>query len=109
MFLAHRTRQRLCVVLASCVVYALVIAVVAMLFPREGKSFASSFGWWLVAIPAGIAAYAALEVFGTWSLDRPFWQSLPRWARILLLVLLISFGVIGTLLLSQHFEGRRAA
>jgi hypothetical protein len=108
-FLAHRTRQRLRVVLASCTTYALVVAVVAVLFPCEGKSFASSFGWWLVAIPAGLAVYAALELFGTFGLGLPFWPRMPSWARVLLLVLLISLGAVGAVLLSQYFEGRRAA
>jgi hypothetical protein len=108
-FLAHRTWQRLRVVLASCATYALVVAVVAALFPREGKSFASSFGWWLVAIPAVLLFYAALELFGTWGLGLPFWQRMPSWVRVLLLVLLVSLCAVGGVFLSQYFESRRAA
>ena len=109
MFLPHRTRQRFRVVLASCIGYALVVFVVAALFPREGKSFASSFGWWCVAIPTGLAAYAALELCGTWGLGLPLWQRMPSWARVLFLVLLVSLGVVGAVLLSQQFKGPRAA
>ena len=105
MFIAHRTKQRFRVALAVCVVYALLVATVAAVFPREGKSFASSFGWWLLAIPFGLVVYAALEFFGTWSLGLPFWHRMPGWARVLLLVALISFCAVGVALLSQYLRG----
>jgi hypothetical protein len=82
---AHRTKQRIRVALTVCAVYALLVAAVAAVFPHEGKSFASSFGWWLLAVPFGLVAYAALELFGTWSLSLPFWQRMPSWARVFLL------------------------
>lgn len=91
MFFAHRTRQRIRIALVASLLYALLVASIAALFPQEGKSFLSSFGWWMVAIPVCVATYAALELFGTWSLELPFWRRMPSWARVLLLVTIVSF------------------
>lgn len=94
MFFAQRTRQRFRVAAAVCAVYALFVAAVAVLFPREGSPFASSFGWWFVAVPTALLGYAALELFGTWSLGLPFWQRMPSWGRIVLLVAIICLIVL---------------
>lgn len=94
MFFAHRTKQRLRAALVLCIVFALLVAAVAGLFPREGKNFPSSFVWWLVAIPVSMVACAALELLGTWGLGLPFWRRVPSWARITLLVALISLTVV---------------
>jgi hypothetical protein len=94
-FFAYRTKQRFRVALAICVVYALLVAMVAAVFPYEGRSFASLFGWLLLAIPVGLVGYAALEFFGTWGLGLPFWQRMSNWVRVLLLVALISVGAAG--------------
>lgn len=94
MFFAHRTRQRFRVALVAWVVYAAIVATAAALYPREGKSFASSFVWWLAAIPVALVAYAALELFGTWSLGLPFWRRMPSWARVILLVAIICLVVV---------------
>lgn len=104
MFLAHRTKQRLRFALLGCVAYALAVAIVSAVLPREGQGFAHTFGWGLVAIPTGLALYAACEMFGTWGLGLPFWQRMPSWARVSLLVLLIGVGVVAALLLRQHFD-----
>ena len=101
MFLAHRTRQRLRIALAACAAYALLTAAVAAMFPREGLGFLASFGWWLCAIPIGLIAYVAVELFGTWSLGLPFWQRMPSSARVLLLVALISSIAVGAFFVSQ--------
>jgi phosphoglycerol transferase MdoB-like AlkP superfamily enzyme len=105
MFFAHRTRQRILIALAACIAYALLVAAAAAIFPRDGKSFASSFGWWLLAIPVGLVAYAALELIGTWSLGLSFWQRMPSWARVLLLVVVISLGAVGAIFVNQYVGG----
>lgn len=74
------------------------------MFPREGKNFAASYGWWLFAIPAWLIAYAALETFSTWGLGLPFWQRMPSWARIFLLVLLICVAFLGVAFLRHFFD-----
>jgi hypothetical protein len=108
-FFAHRTKKRFRVALAVCVAYALLVATVAAVFPREGESFASSFGWWLLAVPVGLGIYATLELFGTWSLSRPFWQRMPSWARVLFLVALIGCGAVGVAFVSQYLGVKSAA
>ena len=103
MLLAHRTKQRLRIAVLASAAYALLAAAVAAVFPREGRGFLQSFGWWLFAIPIGLIAYVALEFFGTWSLGLPFWQRMPSWARVLLLAALISGIAVGAVFISQFF------
>jgi hypothetical protein len=91
MFVAGRAKRRIRAVLVICLTYAAVVAAVASFFPRESRSFAASYAWWLLAIPVFLIGYAALEVFGEWFLDLAFWSRMPSWARVLLLVLIISF------------------
>jgi len=100
-FFAYRTKQRLRIALAVCGAYVALAAAVAVLLPHEGLEFLASFGWWLCAIPAGLVAYIAAELFGTWSLELPFWQRIPSWARVLLLVALISGFAVGAIYVSQ--------
>ena len=83
-------RRRLRFILTACSVYAALAAAVAAMFPREGLNFLGSFAWWLCAIPMGLVACVSLELFGTWSLGRPFWQRMPSWVRVPLLVALIA-------------------
>ena len=78
MFFAHHIKQRLGIAFAAGVTYAVLAAAVAAAFPREGLGFLSSWGWWLRAIPVGLIAYLALELFGTCGLGLPFWQRMPR-------------------------------
>jgi hypothetical protein len=104
-FFAHRMKQRFRIALAVGVAYALMVTTVAAVFPREGKSFVSSFGWWLLAIPVGLVVYAAVELSGTWSLGLPFWQRMPSWARVLLLVAIISCGAVGVAFVTQYLGG----
>jgi uncharacterized membrane protein len=106
MFLAHRIRQHIRIALTGCAVYAFVIAIIAAVFPREDKSLVFSFGWWLVAVPVGLIGYAVLESLCTWCLGLPFWQRLSSWARVLLLVLLISLATVGPVFLWQYFKDR---
>lgn len=108
MFFAYRTRQRIRIGLAICAAYVLLASAAAAIFPRDGESFASSFAWWLLAIPAGLVAYAALETFGGWGLGLPFWSRMPSWARVLLLVAVISLGAVGAVFVSQVIEGAMA-
>ena len=102
MFFAHRTKQRIRIAVVACIAYALLVAVVTVFFPREGNSLLSSFSWWLIAIPVGLATYAVLELFGTWSLGLTFWQRMPGWTRVLLLVVLIAIGTTAAVLVSQY-------
>ena len=100
-FFSHRTNRRLRMAFAACAAYALFAAAVAGVFPREGLGFLASFGWWLCAVPIGLAVYVALELLGTWSLGLPFWQRMPSWARVLLLVALVSCLAVGAIFVSQ--------
>ena len=101
MFFAYRTKQRLRIAFAACIAYALLAAAAAAMLPRAGHSFLESFGWWLCAIPIGLIAYVALESLGTWSLDRPFWNRMPSWVRVLLLVTLVSCCAVGAMIVGQ--------
>jgi hypothetical protein len=58
-------------------------------------------GWWLIAIPVGVAVCAALELFGNWGLGLRFWQRMPSWARVLLLVAIIAVGAVCFVLVAQ--------
>ena len=89
----HRTSQGLRIALVIFAAYALLVAVVAMVFPQAGMSVLSSYGWWLAAIPLGLVTYAAFEFFFTWGLELPFWQRMPSWIRIFLLVIFICTAV----------------
>ena len=100
-FFAYRTKQRLRLAFAVCIAYAVLAAAVAAMLPRAGLGFLESFGWWLCAIPFGLASYVALELFGTWSLDRPFWNRMSSWMRVLLLVTLVSCCAVGAVIVSQ--------
>jgi ABC-type proline/glycine betaine transport system permease subunit len=63
-------------------------------------------GWWLIAIPIGVAVCAVLERFGNWGLGLRFWQRMPSWARVLLLVAIIAVGAVGFVLVAQYLGGR---
>lgn len=101
MLIAHRTKQRLRIGVVACGAYALLAAAVAAVFPSEELGFLPSFGWWLCAIPIGLFAYVALELFGTWSLGLPVWQRMPSSARVLLLVAIICGIAAGAFFISQ--------
>jgi hypothetical protein len=105
MFFARRTRQRIRIAAIACIAYAVLVAVAAAIYPRDERIFASSFGWWLVAFPVVLFAYAAIELICTWGLCQSFWQRLSTWARVLLLVALISFFAVGAVFVSQHIGG----
>ena len=102
---SSRTKQRISIACASCAVYILLVTIIAMVSPRDGKSFVYSFSWWLLGIPVGLLAYAVLELFGAWSLNLLFWQRMPSWGRIMLLVVLISIGAVGVAFIIQPFAG----
>lgn len=101
MFFAHRTKHRLRVALVGCAAYVMLAAGIAAVSPHDGSGFLASFGWWLCAIPVGLVAYVALELFGTWSLGLLFWQRMPSWARVLLLVAVISCCAVGAAFFNQ--------
>jgi len=98
MRLARRTRR---VLLIASTIYLLSVAGLAMFFPVDGRGFTASFGAWLLALPAGLALYAALDFFCTWALERPFWKAMPSWFRVLLLAALICAVLTGVLLLKH--------
>ncbi len=89
MFFSHKARPRLRIALGAILALACLSGLAAALLPREGMRFGLSFIWWLAAIPAGLLACAALELSGNWILGFSFWQRMPAWARILLLVVII--------------------
>ena len=97
---ANQPRRWVLLMVSAAAVFALVAGCLSTFFPRDGEGFFSSIVGWLLALPVGLLVYAALEMAGTWALDRPFWQRLPSWGRILLLVMLVSLVVVGTVLLS---------
>ncbi len=99
----HRTSQGLRFALVIFATYAFLVAVVAMVFPQAGMSVLSSYGWWLAAIPLGLMTYAAFEFFFTWGLELPFWQRMPSWMRIFLLVILICTAVFCAVFIGLPF------
>ena len=103
--MVNRTKQRFWVVCASCAAYIFLAALIAVASPRDGKSFLYSFGWWIVGIPVSLIGYAVLELFGTWGLELRFWQRMPGWGRITLLVMLISMAAIGITFAIQSIAG----
>ncbi len=108
MFLAQRTTRRIRIAFLACFAYALVVILAAVAFPPEGKSFFSSLSWWAIGIPVGLIAYVAIELLGTWFLEFTFWQRMPSWARVLLLVALISIVAIGVNVVIQQLGGYSA-
>ena len=82
----------------------MLTAAVAAWFRRDWLGFVESFGWWLCAIPVGLIAYLAVESFGTWTLALPFWQLMPSWARVLLLVAVISGVAVGAIFVRQFIS-----
>jgi membrane protease YdiL (CAAX protease family) len=108
MFVTYRTKKHMRIVLFICLVYAVLTAAAAAIFPREGKNFASSYAWWLLAIPVILVVYAALEGLGTWFLGLSFWNRIPSWARILLLVLVMSFISVGVILVRDSIGSHDA-
>lgn len=104
MFIAHRTKRRIRAAAVACIAIGVLAAMAAAVLPRDAKTFAASFGWWVWAIPVGLVAYAALEFIGTWSLGQSFWQRMPGWARVCLLVMVISLVAAGAVLVSQPFS-----
>jgi hypothetical protein len=95
MFSTHRTARRIRISFVIFVGYAMLTAVLALGSPRGDASFWSSYGRWIIGIPVCSAAYVALELLGTCALRLQFWQRLPSWARIPLLVSLIGLGILG--------------
>jgi hypothetical protein len=108
MFFARRTRQRIRFALEVSLLCALLVASIAAFFPQEGKPFLSFLSWWIVAIPVCIAAYAALELSGTWSLELPFWQLMPSWVRVLLLVAVVGFIAVFVVMAPEYYWGGNA-
>jgi len=103
---AHRTRSRLRIVVGICAAYILLAGAIAAVVANDGLAFWASFGWWLGAIPIGLAAYLAVEALGTWGLGLAFWQRMPSWARILLLVALICAIAVGVIFVSPFVSHR---
>ena len=89
MVTANQRTRNLRILLALCIGYALLVAVLSTLFPLKGHSPGFSFVWWLAGLSVCLIAYAVLEFAGTWSLERPFWRRLPSWARVSLLVAVV--------------------
>lgn len=108
MSLARRTRNRLCIAVVVCAACVLAAVAAAALFPRKGRSFLQSVAWWLAAIPIGFAACLVVEFAGSWTLERPFWQGLPSWARVMLLVVVICACAVAAVLVARiaGIEGR---
>jgi hypothetical protein len=109
MFLAQRTRQRFKIVLLGTVVYALIVLALALLAPAPNVPFSVAYGRWLLGIPATLIAWASLELIGTCSLNRQFWNRMPSWGRIALLVTLISLFAVAAVWLSTLWQARDAA
>ena len=108
MFIAQRTTRRIRIAFLACFAYALVAILAAVAFPTEGKSFFSSLSWWAIGIPVGLLAYVAVELLSTWFLELTFWQRMPSWGRVLLLVALLSIVAIGVSVVFQQLGGYSA-
>lgn len=103
MFISYRTKQRFRIALAVCLAYALLVAILAALFPTEGRSFSSSFWRWSIAVPVYFCIYVFLELFGAWFLDHSYFHRMSSWVRILFLVLLIVLIVVVVVFIRQYF------
>jgi membrane protease YdiL (CAAX protease family) len=97
MFFSYRTKQKIRVVISICLGYALLVAILAFAFPSEGKSFESSYLYWLVGLPAILFFYGIIERPITRKLNPPFWRGMSAWRRILLVVLCVALGVVAIL------------
>ena len=102
-----RTKKYLPAALLVFLVFAVLAVALAAFFPRESKGFALSYVWWLAASPVFFAIYLTLESSGTWFLERPFWYRIPRWARILLLVAIISFVSAGIFFVGHLIDSHK--
>ena len=101
MFFPDRTKKRMKGPLAGLAVCAvLAVGVTAAFFSPddEGAGFAISSARWVMAVSLGMAVCMAIDLVGTWCLDRPFWQRLSSWTRIALLVALACLVMAGCVL-----------
>lgn len=74
--------------------YVAIVAILAMLFPDQGASYSGAVVKWLVGIPIYLAIWFSLEWSGEKFLGLSFWQQMPSFARVLLLVICIVVVII---------------
>ncbi len=109
MVFAHKTRHRAKAVLTGLVVYSMLTAALAVMWPKQGVAFAEATSRWFVGIPATIAMWLALEWLGSKALGLPLWSRLPSWARIALLVVVVVAATLGAFAVSVWWQGKNAA
>ena len=88
--------MRLIKIIAGIATVFLALALpLALLLPGE-RSLWEAYVYWALAIPGVLAAWFALESFGTWFFDRPWFNRLSSPLRIVIaaLALIAMFGVI---------------
>jgi len=84
--IAVRGTRRIKVLAVIAGGFAVVVALLAAVFPRDQVPFRDSLIYWAWLLPLSVLAYAALEMLGTWFASRPFLSRLPSSARIFVTV-----------------------
>ena len=107
-FFAHRTYQRIKIIGMFVAIFGVLVGALAWLLPQNSSTYLQSFSIWLVAIPLLLVTWFSLEWAGTKLLSLPFWQRMPSFVRITLLVVFIAliFGAIFAAL-AQHWGQTR--
>lgn len=89
MYLGHRSYQNIKGIAVATAIYISIVAALALLLPRNDRTYAESFASWFFGIPTGLFAWATLEWLGSKLLGLSFWRRLPSILRILLLVIIV--------------------
>ena len=89
--------------------YVMLIAMLAILWPKAEAGFPEAFARWFVGIPASLVALLSIEWLGTKALGFPFWLRMPSSARIALLVVLVVALVLVMVATSVWWSGKNAA
>jgi hypothetical protein len=106
---AQRKKLIVKIALLGILVYALIVLGLTLYSPAPDLPFSVAYGRWLLGIPATLAVWFTIEYIGTWSMDRPFWNNMPSWGRIVLLVLLIAIIAAAAVGLTQLWPAQSAA
>ncbi|MFZ5503423.1 MAG: hypothetical protein ACOY3V_07870 [Pseudomonadota bacterium] len=89
-------------------VFFSIVGALAWLLPEKGATYTEAFLKWLVAIPLSLVAWLALEWVGTTLLSLPFWQRMPSFARVTLLVVSIVILIAAVIVVVQLVRGPNA-
>lgn len=107
-YFAHRTHERMKIIGVVVAVFFSIVGVLAWLLPENGATYSEAFLKWLVVIPLFLVAWLALEWVGTTLLSLPFWQRMPSFARVTLLVVSIVILIVAAIVAVQFVHGPNA-